>query len=193
MPIAVPVSNRRAAAQRVRVPRDGLTSTSGTRPAFDRELLRQYAQTRISASYVVLLLVVATGLLFGFWIELGSAAGWTYAILCNHAVIIRNCRRFLAEPPSLTLTRKWRTRFVLLDLLYGLFWTAILIHPASLDVVSNTLMMFLMLLVIAVSSMLAPNLPIAALAATAPLTVPLPLNFGLRGTFGNDVPAVGAL
>ena len=39
-PIAPPVNNRRAAAQRVREARDRLTSTSGTRPAFDRELLR---------------------------------------------------------------------------------------------------------------------------------------------------------
>ena len=47
---------------------------------------------------------------------------------------------------------------------------SILIHPAGVDVVSNTLMMFLMLLVVAVSSMLAASLPIAALAATAPVT-----------------------
>src|ERR1700754_4101495 len=87
-PIAVPASNRRAAAQRVREARDRLTSTSGTRPAFDRELLRQYAQTRISASYVVMLLVVATGLLFGLWQPI-SAAAWTCGMLCVHAAIIR--------------------------------------------------------------------------------------------------------
>src|SRR5450759_5486003 len=75
--IAAPVNNRRAAAQRVREARDRLTSTSGTRPAFDRELLRQYAQTQMSASYVVMLLVVATGLLFGFWMNPISAAAWT--------------------------------------------------------------------------------------------------------------------
>ena len=125
------VSNRRAATQRVREARDRLTSTSGTRPAFDRELLRQYAQTRLSASFVVMLLVVATGLLFGFWMEPISAAAWTFGMLCIHAVIIRNCSKFLDEPPSLTATRKWRTRFILLDLLYGLCWTAILIHPAG--------------------------------------------------------------
>jgi two-component system, cell cycle sensor histidine kinase PleC len=73
-PVAVPVSNRRAAAQRVREARDRLTSTSGTRPAFDRELLRQYAQTRMSASYVVMLLVVATGMLFVLWMQPISAA-----------------------------------------------------------------------------------------------------------------------
>src|SRR5450432_4900897 len=131
--IATPVSTRRAAAQRVREARDRLTSTSGTRPAFDRELLRQYAQTRISASYVVMLLVVATGLLFGFWMQPVSAVAWTFGMLCIHAVIIRNCRRFLAEPASLTVARKWRTRFVLVDLLYGLCWTAILTHPTSID------------------------------------------------------------
>src|SRR5258708_534799 len=192
-PIAVPASHRRIAAQRVREARDRLTSTSGTRPAFDRELLRQYAQTRISASYVVMLLVVATGLFFGFWMQPISAAAWTCGMLCIHFAIIRCCGKFLAESPNLAATRKWGTRFVVLDLLYGLSWTAILVHPAGLDMVSNTLMMFLMLLVIAVSSMLAANLPIAALAATAPVTVAIALNFALSGTFDNYVLAVLAL
>src|SRR5215472_2947223 len=191
--MAAPVSSRRVAAQRVREARDRLTSTSGTRPAFDRELLRQYAQTRISASFVVMLLVVATGVLFGFWMQPVSAAAWTCGMLCIHAAIIRSCSKFLAEPPSLPATRKWRTRFVLLDLLYGLTWTAILIRPAGIDVASNTLMMFLMLLVIAVSSMLAASLPIAALAATAPVTAAIALNFILSGTFDNYVLALLAL
>src|ERR1700681_4291008 len=105
-PAAAPVSNRRAASQRVREARDRLTSTSGTRPAFDRELLRQYAQTRISASYVVMLLVVATGLLFGIWTDPISAAAWTCGMFCIHAAIIRCCARFLAESPNLAATRK---------------------------------------------------------------------------------------
>jgi two-component system, cell cycle sensor histidine kinase PleC len=192
-PVLAPAGNRRAAAQRVREARDRLTSTSGTRPAFDRELLRQYAQTRLSASYVVMLLVVATGLLFGFWTPLVSAAAWTCGLLCIHVAIIRSCSKFLATSPSLAATRKWRTRFVLLDLLYGLCWTAILIHPSSFDAVSNTLIMFLMLLVIAVSSMLAASLPIAALAATVPVTSAIAANFVLSGTFDNYVLALLAL
>src|ERR1700747_2166134 len=90
-PIAAPVSSRRVAAQRVREARDRLTSTSGTRPAFDRELLRQYAQTRISASYVVMLLAASTGLLFGFWIKPIAAAAWTCGILLIHGAIMRAC------------------------------------------------------------------------------------------------------
>jgi two-component system cell cycle sensor histidine kinase PleC len=190
---AAPVANRRASAQRVREARDRLTSSSGTRPAFDRELLRQYAQTRLSASYVVMLLVVATGVLFGFWMPPVSAAAWTCGLLCIHTAIMRSCGQFLAEQPSLTATRKWRTRFIVLDLLYGLGWTALLIHPSGLDAVSNTLVMFLMLLVVAVSSMLAASLPIAALAATAPVTAAIAVNFVLSGTFDNYVLALLAL
>src|SRR6516162_8034336 len=135
-PVSAPsASSRRAAAQRVREARDKLTSTSGTRPAFDSELLRQYAQTRLSASYVVMLLVVATGLLFGFWMQPIPAAAWTCGMLCIHAAMIRSCRRYLAEPASPIATRKWRTRFVVIDLLYGLCWMTILIHPA-LDMVA---------------------------------------------------------
>src|SRR5712664_1273975 len=98
-PVAPPASSRRAASQRVREARDRLTSSSGTRPAFDTELLRQYAQTRISASFVVMLLVVATGVLFGLWKYAVPAAVWTVGMLCIHAAIIRNCWRFLREQP----------------------------------------------------------------------------------------------
>lgn len=191
-PPAASVGNRRAAQQRVREARDRLTSTNGTRPAFESELLRQYAQTRISASYVVMLLVVAAGFLFGLWIRPIPAAAWTCGILVIHAVSVRTCFRVLAETPTPSLSGKWRTRLVLLDLLYGLGWMAILIHPA-LHGVSDTVMMFLMLLVIAVSSMLAANLPVAALAATVPVTLGIALNFTLSGTFDKYVLAALAL
>ena len=140
-----------------------------------------------------MLLVVASGVLFGFWMPPVSAAAWTCGLLCIHTAITRSCSQFIAAQPSLTETRKWRMRFVMLDLLYGLGWTAMLIHPSGFDAVSNTLIMFLMLLVIAVSSMLAASLPIAALAATLPVTAAIAVNFVLSGTFDNYVLALLAL
>src|SRR3954449_3245275 len=91
-PVAAPVNTRRAAAQRVREARDRLTSTSGTRPAFDTELLRQYAQTRMSASYVVMLLVVATGVLFGLWMQPLPAGAWNAGMLWIPAAMYRSWR-----------------------------------------------------------------------------------------------------
>ncbi len=188
-----PARNRRAATQRVREARDRLTSTSGTRPAFDHELLRQYAQTRLSASLVVVLLVVATGLLSSLWIPPLTAGIWTCSMLAIHAVVVRFCTRFLTIQPTPGVTKAWRGRFVALDLLYGLAWTTILLHPSSANTVSNTLMVFIMLLVVAVSSMLAASLPIAAFAATIPVTASIAISFVVRGTFDDYVLAALAV
>ena len=89
---------RRLAAQYVREARDRLTSSSGTRPAFDYELLRQYAQNRLSASLVILLLVGTVGFLSSLWTGAVTAGAWTAAVLVIHAVISHQCRQFLAQP-----------------------------------------------------------------------------------------------
>src|SRR6185295_4703374 len=91
---------RRAAAQRVRAARDRLTSTTGTRPAFDYELLRLFAQNRLSASLVILLLVGTVGVLSSFWTGAVTAGTWTSAVMVIHTVIVAKCRQFLSEPPA---------------------------------------------------------------------------------------------
>ena len=173
---------RRLSAQYVRDARDRLTSTTGTRPFFDLELLRQYAQTRLSASLVILLLVGTVGFLSSLWTGAATAGAWTIAVLIIHFVITRTCRQFLAEHPTEAAARRWRLRFIMLDLFYGLAWMFILIHPVGTDESSSTFMLFVMLLVVAVSSMLASSLPMAVYAATIPVTAAIALDFALQGT-----------
>ena len=188
-----PPRARRAAATRVREARDRLTSTSGTRAAFDRELLRQYAQTRISASLVVVLLVLATGLLVGFWIEPILAIIWTCCILTVHGLILRTCDRYLQSPVNPAQTRSWRVRFLTLDLIYGLCWMVMAVKPVTTATVSPTLVMTMMLLVIATSSMLASSMPIAAFAITAPISLGFAFSLLIIGSFDNHVLAAMAL
>jgi len=61
-----PGPRRKSVGQRVREARDQLTSTTGTRATFDYELVRQFADNRVSASLMVLLLVFAVGLRFAY-------------------------------------------------------------------------------------------------------------------------------
>src|SRR5712691_7576307 len=110
------VNRRRAAAQRVREARDRLTSSSGTRPAFDYELLRLYAQNRLSASLVILLLVATIGLMSSLWTGAVAAGAWTASVLVIHAVMITKCRQFLDAPMAEIVARSWRLRFIILDL-----------------------------------------------------------------------------
>jgi len=184
---------RRLAAQYVREARDRLTSTSGTRPAFDYELLRQYAQNRISASLVILLLVTTVGFMSSVWTGALGAGAWTAAVLVIHAIIVTKCRQFLEKPMHEVSARAWRLRFITLDLFYGLAWMFSLIHPIGIDESSSTFMLFVMLLVVAVSSMLASSLPTAVFAATFPVTTAIALDFILQGTLRHYILALMAL
>src|SRR4029079_3344313 len=164
---------RRAAAQHVREARDRLTSTTGTRPFFDAELLRLFAHNRLSASLVILLLVGVVGFLSSLWVGAVTAGTWTSAVLVIHAIIITKCRQFLAESQSSAsaeLGRTWRMRFIMLDLFWGMAWMFILIHPVGVEENTGTFMMFIMLLVVALSSTLSASVPMAMIAATAPVT-----------------------
>jgi two-component system cell cycle sensor histidine kinase PleC len=186
-------AQRRLAAQHVREARDRLTSTSGTRPVFDYELLRQFAQNRLSGSLVIVLLVGTIGLLSSLWTGALTSGVWTAGALIIHLVIIRKCRQFLSEPPSTAGMRGWRVRFIMLDLFFGMAWTFILINPIGVDEQSGMFMLFVMLLVVAISSMLASSLPVAVFALTLPVTLSIALDFILKGTLHDYILAVMAL
>jgi len=192
-PAAPSPVQRRLAFAHVRDARDRLTSTSGTRPVFDYELLRQFAQNRLSASPVILLLIITIGLLSSLWTGALVCGVWTAGALLIHLVIIRACRQFLVETPGTANLRAWRTRFFLLDLFFGMAWTFILVSPIGADDQAGVFMLFVMLLVVAISSMLASSLPIAVFALTLPVTIAIALNFLLKQTLHDYILAVMAL
>ena len=194
MPSEKPLAKRRRlAAQRVREARERLTSPTGTRVAFDYELLRQFAENRLSASLVILLLIGTVGFLSSLWTGAVIAGAWTAAVLVIHVVIVTKCRQFLSAPASNQDLKRWRLRFIILDLFYGLAWMYNLIHPVGQDEGSSTFMLFVMLLVVAVSSMLASSLPIAVFAATVPVTFAVALNFALQGDLHNYILGIMAI
>src|SRR5262249_23664485 len=139
-----PAQRRRVIASQVREARDRLTSATGTRPAFDYELLRLFAQNRLSASLVVLLLAGTVGFLSSLWTGALKAGTWTSAVLVIHAVIVAKSRQFLNESPREVNVRSWRFRFIMLDLFFGLCWMFILIHPVGMDDGASTFMLFVM-------------------------------------------------
>jgi two-component system, cell cycle sensor histidine kinase PleC len=180
-PESAAVRRRRIASLRVREARDRLTSTSGTRPAFDYELLRQYAHNRLSGSLGVILLATAIGLVSTYWASVAWAGLWMAMVLTIQLASMVKCREFLAQPPSEKAIRRARLTFVVLDLLFGLAWTINLVHPADDKSSSDIINVFVMLLVVAVSSMLGSSLPIAVFATTAPLTIGIALDYLLTG------------
>ena len=184
------VQRRRAAAQRVREARDRLTSSTGTRPAFDYELLRQFAQNRLSASLAMVLLVSMVGALSGLWAGALVASLWTCAVLLIHTLMISACHSFLGESLGSAKLRAWRVRFIVIDLVFGLAWMLNVSFIGD-EAATGPFILFVMLLIVAVESMLASSLPIAMLCATVPVSFAVALDFTLRGGSSNYM--LGAL
>ena len=189
-----PPRRRKSAIQRVREARDQLTSTTGTRATFDYELLRQFADNRVSASLMILMLVLTVGFMSSFWTGVETAGIWT-AGGAGHS------RRHHHQMPAVPRRRASRHEPArLADAFHhprSLLWSCLDVQPhqspVGVDERSSTFMLFIMLLIVAVSSMLSASLPIAAFAATMPVTFAVALNFALRGTFQNYVLAIMAL
>jgi len=188
-----PGNRRRLITQRIREARDQLTSTTGTRATFDFELLRQFADHRLSASLMIVLLVGTVGFISSYWTSAITAGMWTAAVLIIHLITVAKCRQFLASEKNGANLRAWQMRFIILDLFYGLAWMFNLVNPAGVDARSSTFMLFMMLLIVAVSSMLASSLPLAAFAATMPVTFAVALNFAMMGTLQDYILAIMAL
>ena len=82
----------------------------------------------------------------------------------------------------------------MLDLFFGLAWMFILIHPVGVEESTGTFMLFVMLLVVALSSsMLASSVPMAMIAATTPVTAAVALDFAFRGTLQDYILAMLAV
>ena len=194
MPSEKPAAKRRRLAnQRVREARDRLTSTTGTRIEFDYELMRQFAENRLSASLVILLLVGTIGFLSSLWTGAIIAGTWTLGVLLIHAVIVTHCRKFLSEPPQTVNLRRWRMRFIVLDLVYGVAWMLVIVNPQAVDQHFSTFMLFVMLLMVSVSSMLASSLPMAVYAASMPVTAAVVANFAMQGKLPDYILAAMAV
>ena len=110
-----------------------------------------------------------------------------------HAVIVNKCRQFLAEPKDQINIGSWRLRFILLDLFFGLSWMFILIRPVGVEDESGTFMLFVMLLVVAMSSMLASSVPIAVFASTMPVSAAVALDFAIRENLHDYILAIMAV
>jgi two-component system, cell cycle sensor histidine kinase PleC len=181
-PESAAAKSRRLTARRVREARDRLTSSSGTKPAFDYELLRQYAQNRLSGALGVILLATAIGLISTYWASATWAGLWMAMVLTIQLASMVKCREFLVQPPSDKGIKRARLTFIVLDLLFGLAWAINLARPTDDRSSSDIINVFAMLLVVAVSSMLGSSLPIAVFATTAPLTIAVAVNYLFAGS-----------
>ncbi|HZP20865.1 MAG TPA: ATP-binding protein [Bauldia sp.] len=168
--------HRRAVARTIRSQRERLTSSTGTRPAFDQELILTYARNRLSATYALPLLVVTVAATGATWIGPPRVLAWAAIVLALQGVTIWLCRTLVSAPATAAATAMWTRRFTLIEAVSGLAWAAMLVMvPAYTD--SGTgleiFQLATMLVIVSVTTMLSASLPAAAVAGTVPVTLTL--------------------
>ena len=178
--------HRRSVSRAVRSERERLTSTSGTKPAFDYELLRIFARNRLSAALAIPLLVAIVGGAALLWIRPAYVFAWSSVALVVHVAALVECRRFERIPLSEVNLRAWRLRFIVVEFVGALVWSSILLLAPPYVSAGEGLEVFQFtaaLIVVSVVTTLASTVPEAAVAGTVPVTLTLIAICFHRGEF----------
>jgi len=177
-------AHRRKVSGTVRAQRERLMSMTGTKPAFDYELLLTFSRNRLSAALVVPLLVAAVSGAALLWIDLVKVLAWAVLMLAVHFGMILLCWRFSRLPMAAVSVREWTIRFTSLEFVGGIAWASVfLLAPAgtSLDNGIDILLFATTLIAVSATTMLASTIPSAAVAGTIPVTLTLTAIYLSRG------------
>jgi two-component system cell cycle sensor histidine kinase PleC len=163
---------RRHVSQKVREAREKLTSSTGTRPAFDTELARLYAQNRSTAAYAIIALEIAIAGTMSLWLSLFIASIWLASVLAFHGLILWHVSRFLSPKAKPRSLKAWRQRFATAEFAHAI--TFAMIVPPVVFVENDSARIFLvfaMLLIVAIRTMLSASLPVIVYAGSLPITL----------------------
>ena len=165
------VVRRRKLAQDVRAAREKLTSSIGLERIFDYEFVRLFAEYRVSASALLFMLTLTIGAAATFWIPLQELWLGFAIIAAATAILASQAHRFLSQKPENVALPEWRRRFVLGELLHGSAW-AVAVHGLLQAEAGATrsFALFILLMISAVTAMLAATIPLAVYVGLLPLT-----------------------
>ncbi|MBV9738716.1 MAG: HAMP domain-containing histidine kinase [Hyphomicrobiales bacterium] len=166
---------RRRLAHEMRSVRERIASTSGLGHAFDVELLRQFAQAQISAVPLEMVLLGSITAIAIYWVEPTTVLRWVITVLVGLAVMVATGRRLLGT--SLETAQKvknWRWCLVLAQTLLGACWSLIVGDLLSIDFgLARLFLLFVVIMVSAVTAMLAETVPLAVVFGLVPISIRL--------------------
>jgi len=164
-------NRRRDVMRAVKDVRERMSSSSGTRPAFDYEILLEYARHRHSSFVAVAMLLLATAATASYWIDLRFTMAWCVAALLALALSVLTVHRFAQTPAEKVNLRYWRRQFLLAEGLYGLCFAALPFLPSGAGGDGKIFAFGALLTNMAVSAMVASNIPKAVIFGTIPMAL----------------------
>ena len=164
---------RRRLAHEMRSVRERIASTSGLGHAFDVELLRQFGQQQISAVPLELILLGSITAIAVYWIEPLMVLRWVIIVLIGLAMMVATARRLLTAPlDTPQKVKSWRWCLVLAQTLMGACWSLVVGDLLAVELsVARLFLLFVVIMVSAVTAMLAETIPIAVIFGLLPISI----------------------
>ena len=183
---------KRAAQKTVLDARQRLTSSSGTRAAFDFELMHDYAGSRLTSALPIAGLVVILSIVATFWVPSVFTSLWAGMVLLSLLIVVILAQRFKRSDPNKFNAGQWTTSFVAAETVYGLSWSTLALFTLVANSETLTPVMFAMVLVaVAANAVATHTLPPATLMSTLPVTATVSANLiALGGTLNYTLAAV---
>lgn len=170
------LARRKLVTREVKSVRERLTSSTGLVRAFDHELLRLFAQYRMTGALGAVVLASCIAAAACLWTPAYKVAIWFGAVLLSAAVTVILCRRFIAD--SEVRIAFWRRLFAASECFHGLTWSLILLVFAQVDAPGAKVFVTTTLLIVsALTVMLAASIPMAVYLGLLPITAGISLFF----------------
>ena len=165
-------AQRRRMASQIKDAREKLTSSGSGQRTFDIELLRIYAERRRGASLALAVLALGTAALSLIWVPLTTALAWAGVVLAAVALQAALATRVLRTEEMFTRLFAWQNRFVAAETLQGCVWASVVLTLAHVsDPAARTFVLFVLLLVGAMTAMISASIPAAVYAGLAPIAI----------------------
>lgn len=172
------LARRKRVTREVKSVRERLTSSTGLERAFDHELLRLFAQYRMHGSVGTLAMAFCVAGAACLWIAAHAAMLWLGFVIVSSTAVALLCRRFMAQVSDEIRISRWRRLFIVAEGFHGLSWTALLVLFAQADAPGATVFVTTTLLIVtALTVMLAAPIPVAVYASLIPTAIGLGLFF----------------
>jgi two-component system, cell cycle sensor histidine kinase PleC len=145
-------------------------------------LLRAYAANQRGMVLIAPLLAIVIAGIATLWTPWIKAAAWLAGVLVGNAVLMLLCRRLQSTNTNDVRIELWRRRFIAAEFFNGTLWAALVFLPAAGDQSFPLIFMFaVMIVVMAMRTLTASNLPITSVTGTLPITVAIVLRFVVAG------------
>ena len=166
-------AHRRRVASKMREARERLTSSGSGQRTFDVELLRMFAERRRGATPALVILALAAAAMATIWVPASAALVWVTLVTSSVIVCYPHWpTQFLRGGKSTTHLVRWQRRFIIAETVQGMVWATIVLIVASVnDPTAQTFVLFVLLLVGAMTAMISASIPLAVYAGLAPISI----------------------